>query len=82
MLGKGGKTEAATEIDHVISLQDNWSLRLSLDNLQSLDKSWHSKKTTQEQVERKKEIQQNRIDDTMDILNNYSIIVIGIYLGQ
>jgi 5-methylcytosine-specific restriction protein A len=66
---KQGLTEPATEIDHIIALQDNWSLRLSLDSLQSLCRSHHSKKTIQEGVDRRKKEQQNMIDDRMDSLN-------------
>src|SRR5688572_7587680 len=43
-----GYTVAATEVDHVIALVENYSLRLNYDNLCSNCKSCHSKKTRRE----------------------------------
>lgn len=40
-----GITREATDIDHIIPIKVDWSLRLSLDNLQSLCHSCHMKKS-------------------------------------
>ena len=47
-----GLTEPGKEIDHIIAIKDNGS-RLSLDNLQTLCRSCHSKKSVQEREARK-----------------------------
>jgi 5-methylcytosine-specific restriction protein A len=45
-----GRTEAATELDHIVPIRLRPDLRLVVDNLQPLCKSCHSKKTGNEKV--------------------------------
>jgi 5-methylcytosine-specific restriction endonuclease McrA len=66
-----GHTTPATETDHVIPIIENFGLRLSLGNLQSLCKMHHSKKTVGEVTERKKEQQRKVIDANMDELDDF-----------
>ena len=40
-----GKIEIAKEVDHIIPIKVDWSKRLDINNLQSLCKSCHRKKT-------------------------------------
>lgn len=55
--------EVATEVDHIIGLNtvEGWRNRLALDNLQSICKTDHGRKTVKEQQQRKHE-ENNNID--------------------
>jgi 5-methylcytosine-specific restriction enzyme A len=68
---KKGLTEPANEVDHIDSLRDNYSLRSLIDNLQSLCKSDHSKKTIQEGTDRRKKEQEENIIDNMSELDDF-----------
>lgn len=45
-----GRLTDAYAVDHIVPLSDNWFLRLSASNLQSLCQSCHSRKTRSEYV--------------------------------
>lgn len=45
---KEGKVTPMNDVDHVIPVKVDWSLRLTLSNLQSLCRSCHVKKTKEE----------------------------------
>lgn len=64
---------AATEVDHIIPLSINYSLRLTESNCQALCKSCHSAKTIQEQKDKKQQQRNNIIDDNMDQLNDLKV---------
>ena len=40
-----GRTEAATEVDHIVPIDVDWGRRLDITNLQSLSRSCHARKT-------------------------------------
>ena len=63
----------ATEIDHIkpLSTVEGWNARLELNNVNPLCKSCHAKKTVSEIAERKKEVQQIKIDSNMDDLESH-----------
>jgi 5-methylcytosine-specific restriction protein A len=42
------------DIDHIVEVTDDYSLRLELSNLQTLCRSCHMKKTNDERIKRKK----------------------------
>lgn len=43
-----GRTEQADVVDHIVPVKVDWSLRLRLDNLQSLCRSHHQKKSAKD----------------------------------
>jgi len=51
-----GKAKPVEEIDHIVEIKDDWSLRLTYSNLQSLCGACHRKKT---QAERRKRQQKH-----------------------
>lgn len=63
--------EPATEVHHLISINDNWSLRLAVDNLESRCRTCHQQDTNLEVKERKKRITKNKIEDKMNELNDF-----------
>lgn len=63
----------ATEIDHIIDIEDAPALRLDMSNLQSLCKSCHSKKTykkVEEKLKEKKHILKPRIKWDVSLKQN------------
>jgi 5-methylcytosine-specific restriction enzyme A len=63
-----GKTTAGTEVNHIISLDEDYSKRLDPENLELLCKSCHSIVTAGEQKEKKK----REIRTNMNKLNNFN----------
>jgi 5-methylcytosine-specific restriction enzyme A len=66
---KNGMTVAGEEVDHIISLTENYSLRLDFFNLQVLCKICHSKKTRHEVKERKEREKDKLTTEFMSQLN-------------
>lgn len=61
----------ATDVNHIVNINIDWNRRLDIDNLEALCKSCHWKYTQQEIRERKQEIRDIIINDTMDELENH-----------
>lgn len=61
----------ATEVDHVTPLVENWNLRLTISNLQSLCGVCHRKKTAQDTKDKRDRERNEVITDYMDGLNDY-----------
>ena len=68
---KEGIITEATQIDHIISINKNYSLRLSLDNCQPLCDRCHAQKTNEERRGISKEEQEIVIDETMNDLESH-----------
>lgn len=62
-----GYTTAATEVDHVIPISEDWSKRLSDSNFSSLDKICHARKSARDLAARK----ERERDAYMEDLNNF-----------
>jgi 5-methylcytosine-specific restriction endonuclease McrA len=62
-----GYLNPGEHVDHIIPLAEDYELRLSLGNTQTLCPSCHSKKTKQEQALKK----QREIDSNMEELNDF-----------
>lgn len=67
-----GCTRYGIEIHHVIPLNINWSLRLSTDNLETRCKECHSVDTRREQADRFQADRQQKIEDNMNSLNDFT----------
>lgn len=66
-----GFTTVATEVNHRVALQDDYSKRLEYRNLQSTCKPCHSRFTIIENVLRKNRDRAERIETNMNDLSDY-----------
>jgi len=58
-------------VDHKVGLNDDWTKRFDIDNLQSLCLSCHLKKENEERKRKRLELQQVIIEETMNELNDF-----------
>ena len=65
------KYEIATEVDHIIPIAVDYSLRLDETNLQQLCRGCHQKKTVQDTKERKDRERNEQIEINMNELNAF-----------
>ena len=56
-----GKLTSSIDVDHIVDIEDAPEKRLDIDNLQTLCKSCHSKKTMEKVLKNKKENNETKI---------------------
>jgi 5-methylcytosine-specific restriction protein A len=66
-----GLTVVGNIVDHIIPLSEDWSLRLDANNHQVLCESCHSRKTVQEQVNKRTREADILIENNVNELNTF-----------
>lgn len=68
---RNNRITPATQVHHIISLNEDYSYRLDYDNLESICDKCHFDETMKEIREKKNKIQQHVIEDRMNDLESF-----------